>query len=189
MHRSSRPRTGRALWAESPGQQLALSAVPDGDSVFVSNARVVNLVRRSRGGEVRLRIGADIGWASKCGERIIGSQSKNGTERTVWLDSDGRIGGTLADDTVSPRCSSDGRTMFWTVLGQTPGVQRCDGTNCRTLFKGDAALLSLSPDDKRLAFLTRTESRARHTLDPDRRSGWGPRGLRRRHGMRSGLVE
>ena len=136
------------------GQRLLYPLFLDRDLVFVSNARVVNLVRRSGGGEVRLRIGADINWASKCGERIIATQATNGTQRTVWLDSDGRIDGTLADGTVCPRCSSDGRTMFWTTVGKTPAIQRCDGTSCRTLFNGEAQVLSLSPDDRRLAFLT-----------------------------------
>ena len=123
-------------------------------SVFVSNTRIVNLVRRSGGGEVRVRVGADLSWASGCGERIIATQAKNGRDRTIWLDSNGRVGDTLAEGADSPRCSSDGRTMFWATSGQTPTVQRCDGTGCRTLFEGEASMLSLSPDDKRLAFLT-----------------------------------
>ena len=43
--------------------------------------------------------------------------------------------------------------MFWATIGPTTALQRCDGTGCRTLFKGDAGTLSLSPDDRRLAFL------------------------------------
>jgi hypothetical protein len=136
------------------GQALHYPLFLDGDAVFVSNARVVNLVRRSGAAEVRVRVGADISWASRCGERIIASQVKNGTERTIWIGPEGTVGGTLADGTNSPRCSLDGRTMFWATYGQTPSVQRCADGGCRTLFKGEAGMLSLSPDDRRLAFLT-----------------------------------
>ena len=142
------------LVGEIRDQSLHLPLFLDGSAVFVSNKRIVNLVRRSGGREVRNRVGADISWASSCSARIIATQVRNGTETTVWLGPDGRVGGTLADGTSSPRCSSDGRTMFWAALGQTPTLQRCDGTGCRTLFKGEAGTLSLSPDDRRLAFLT-----------------------------------
>ena len=144
---------GRVV-GEIRGQSLHFSLFLDGCSVFVSKTTIGTLVRRAGGREVRTRLGADINWASSCGARIIATQVRNGTERTVWLDPDGRVGGTLADATSSPRCSSDGRTMFWAALGQTPTLQRCDGTHCRTLFNGEAGTLSLSPDDRRLAFLT-----------------------------------
>ncbi|HTB56944.1 MAG TPA: serine/threonine-protein kinase [Polyangia bacterium] len=136
------------------GQSMHYPLFFEGVSVFVSSALVANLVRRSGGVDVRVRVGADLSWASRCGERIIASQAKDGTERTIWIDAEGRFGGTLADGTNSPRCSSNGRTMFWASIGQTPGVQRCDDAGCRTLFKGEAHTLALSPDDKRLAFLT-----------------------------------
>ena len=123
-------------------------------SVFVSNTRIVSLVRRSGGGEVRVRLGDDIIAVSGCGERIIATQAKNGRDRTIWLDANGGVGDTLAEGADSPRCSSDGRTMFWATTGQTPTVQRCDGAVCRALFKGEAGMLSLSPDDRRLAFMT-----------------------------------
>ena len=139
---------------EIRGQSLHYPQFLDGYSAFVSNTRIVNLARRVGGVEVRTRLATDISWASRCGARIIATQGKNGIDRTVWLDPDGRVGETLADGTDYPRCSSDGRTMFWTTLGQTPALQRCDGTGCRALFKGDAGMLSLSPDDRRVAFLT-----------------------------------
>jgi hypothetical protein len=139
---------------EIRGQSLHYPQFLDGHSVFVSTSRIVTLVRRSGGGEVRTPVGADIAEASKCGARIIATQGKNGTERTIWLDSNGRVGDTLAENTDYPRCSSDGRTMFWVTAGQTPTVQRCDGAGCRPLFKGQAGVLSLSPDDSRLAFMT-----------------------------------
>ena len=44
--------------------------------------------------------------------------------------------------------------MFWATVGQKPTVQRCDAAGCRVLFKGEAGMLSLSPDDRRLSFMT-----------------------------------
>jgi hypothetical protein len=139
---------------EIRGQIVQYPLFLEQSAVFVSSARVVDLVRRSADGEVRVRVGDDIVTASACGARIIATQERNGKDRTVWLDASGRVGDTLAEETDSPRCSSDGRTMFWATAGQTPTIQQCDGTGCRALFKGVAALLSLSPDDSRLAFMT-----------------------------------
>jgi hypothetical protein len=126
----------------------------DRDAVFTSSTRTVSLVRRSGGAEVRAHVVPDIIWASKCGERIIATQVKDGVPRTIWLGSDGKVAGMLEDNTISPRCSSDGRTMFWGNMRQPMALQRCDESGCRTLFKGDTGTLSLSPDDRRLAFLT-----------------------------------
>ena len=139
---------------EIRGQIVQYPLFLEGDAVFVSNARVANLVRRSREGEVRVRVGDDINTASPCGERIIATQEKNGADRTVWLDGGGRVGETLAENSNSPRCSADGQTMFWATVGQTPTVQRCDGAGCRALFQGEASMLSLSPGGDRLAFMT-----------------------------------
>ena len=139
--------------------------------------------------EVRVRVGADISWASRCGERSLRRKGRtesagpSGSTRTAGSAGPWRTARTY------PRCSSDGRTMFWTTPGPAPALQRCDGTGCRTLFKGDAGMLSLSPDDRRVAFLTEAESRACHPLGRDRRSGRGARGHGRRYGVQSGLVE
>ena len=124
------------------------------DAVFASNERTASLIRRSGGAEVDVHIDPDIIWASACGQRMIATQVKNGVTRTVWIDSDGSVGGTLADNTMYPRCSSDGRFMVWEKMGQPMTLQRCDQGGCSTLFKGAAGTLSLSPDDRRLAFLT-----------------------------------
>jgi Protein kinase domain len=136
------------------GQALQYLLFLDRDAVFTSSERSASLIRHSGGAEVRVHVGSDIIWASTCGQRIIASQVKNGVARTIWLDSDGRVGGTLADNTMYPRCSSDGRFMFWENMSQPMALQRCDDSGCRTLFKGEAGTLSLSPDDRRLAFLT-----------------------------------
>ena len=43
--------------------------------------------------------------------------------------------------------------MFWEHLGPSMALERCDASGCGTLFKGNAGTLSVSPDDRRLAFL------------------------------------
>src|SRR6185437_391736 len=53
-----------------------------------------------------------------------------------------------------PACSSDGSIIFFGSLGEHPGVERCDGNGCRTIFTGPAGALAISPDDKRLAFMS-----------------------------------
>jgi serine/threonine protein kinase len=123
------------------------------DAAFVSSRRSPSLVRRSGSAEVRVQVASDIVWASRCGQRIIATQVTNGLPRTIWLDSSGKPAGTLAENTTSPRCSSDGRAMFWESLGHSMSLQRCDASGCGTLFDGNAGTLSISPDDRRLAFL------------------------------------
>src|SRR6185312_12454664 len=39
-------------------------------------------------------------------------------------------------------------------LGEHPGVERCDRAGCRMIFSGPVGTISVSPDDKRLAFTT-----------------------------------
>jgi len=137
-----------------PGQIPQYLTFLDGNAVFASLTKTVTLVRRSGGAEVRLHVVPDIVWASICGQRIIATRVKSGVPEAVWIDSDGKVAGVLADNTMSPRCSSDGRTMFWENMGQPRALQRCDESGCRTLFNGDAGALSLSPHDRRLAFET-----------------------------------
>jgi hypothetical protein len=136
-----------------PGQILQYLLFLGRDAAFVSSGRLSSLVRRSGGVEVRVQVGSDIISASRCGQKIIATQVGNGVARTIWLDPSGRPAGTVADNTTSPRCSSDGRTVFWQTMEAPIALQRCNGSGCTTLYKGNAGTLSISPDDRRLAFL------------------------------------
>ena len=140
---------------EVPGQSLRMSVFVEGGVVILSSARRESLILRSGTTDARLPIGDDIGWASRCGDRIIATEVKNALLRTVWLDSKGRVGDSFpnGDRTMTPTCSSDGALIFLSTIGPNSGVRRCDRAGCRQIFEGDSGWLALSPDDSRLAFL------------------------------------
>ncbi len=88
--------------------------------MFVSSAVTSHLTFHPRGREtIRVPVGSDIVWASRCGDKVVASQAKDLVLTTVWLDSEGKIDGALREGgrTITPRCSSDGRTVFWGTTG------------------------------------------------------------------------
>ena len=145
---------GRLL-GEIRGQSLRAPVFVEQGAAFLSIESKETMVLRSGETEARVPIGNEIGWASRCGDRIIASETKDGKVRTVWLDAKGRIDGSFpdSDGTVTPTCSSDGRLTFFATFGPQPGVRRCDGAGCRRIFEGSSGWLTLSPDDRRLAFV------------------------------------
>ncbi len=140
---------------EIPGQSFRTPLFLEQGAAFVSSARSEYLVVRSGKTESRVPVGDEIIWASRCGDRIIATESKKGTARTVWLDRTGKVDDTLADSerTLTPTCSSDGALMFMGTFGPKSGLRRCDQGGCRQIFEGSTRWAAVSPDDSRLAFL------------------------------------
>jgi hypothetical protein len=121
--------------------------------------QITTLVVRSPEQMVRrTRVAESLSNASKCGTRIIATEFKDSASRDVWLDSRGRVVGPVASDegalSLFPRCSSDGGVRYYASYVTSPGIRRCDVRGCRTIFTLPAGALALSPDDKRLAFIT-----------------------------------
>jgi hypothetical protein len=141
---------------EVRGQSLRTPVFVEHGTAFLSIASKGNMILRRGKTEDRVPVGNDIGWASRCGDRIIATESKSGKVRTVWLDPKGRIVDSFpdGDGTVTPTCSSDGRLTFLATLGPKPEVRRCDRAGCRRIFEGNSGWLTLSSDDRRLAFLS-----------------------------------
>jgi len=137
------------------GQSLRTPVFVEPGVAFLSNVRNESLIFRLGTTDARVPVASEIGWASRCGDRTIATAEKNGEDRTVWLDSRGRIDDSFADGdgSVTPTCSSDGQLIFLATMGPKPEVRRCDRAGCRRIFEGNSESLALSPDDRRLAFL------------------------------------
>jgi hypothetical protein len=57
----------------------------------------------------------------------------------------------------SPVCTSDGKTLLYVDEEHQGQLTACDTAGCRTLLKGGViGALAMSPDDRRLLFLTST---------------------------------
>jgi hypothetical protein len=152
------PSKGRArLLGAVPGQSLRHARFVDDGMVMTSVRRTSVLVSRLPGQPRRdVPVGDDIWQASLCGSRIIGTQIDSGGSRTVWLDAGGRVAGYVREGRTDsyPRCTTDGKVMFYVVYGQTPEIRRCDAQGCRTISTGASMMTALSPDDRRLAFVS-----------------------------------
>ena len=137
------------------GQSLRTPVFIEDGVAMLSSARSEQLVARFGKTDLRVPVGNDITWASRCGDRIIATQTKNGPGRTVWLDAKGTVEGSFIDGdrTMTPTCSSDGALIFLATFGPKSGLRRCDRAGCRQIFEGSAGWLALSPDDRRLAFM------------------------------------
>src|SRR6185312_16392835 len=130
--------------------------VEDGMALYTVD-RTSTLVIHSKGATPRrVPTSRDIVVASSCGDRIIAAEYKAGQFDVVWLDDQGRIVGSVTRSGVGhyPTCNSDGSIIFYGSLGEHPGVERCDRAGCRMIFSGPVGTISVSPDDKRLAFTT-----------------------------------
>ncbi|HVV50674.1 MAG TPA: serine/threonine-protein kinase [Polyangia bacterium] len=141
-----------------PGQSIGIPLSVEGGLGFVSAKRLATLVLRAAGQEPRrLPVGDEMVWASACGSRIIGEKYLGDfLSRIVWLDALGKVGGVIGPNGLRryPRCSSDGNVIFYGVLGKNPGILRCESSVCRMIYSGRAVLPALSPNDRRLAFLS-----------------------------------
>jgi len=133
-----------------------------GQSLFVEDGMVVDtvawttmLVFRSPGAAPRrVPTRSDVLIASRCGDRIIAATYHGRKADIVWLDEQGRIVARVTEygSGSYPACSSDGSVIFYGSLADQPGIERCDRGGCRMIFAGPTGWLSISPDDKRLAF-------------------------------------
>ncbi|HLK88763.1 MAG TPA: serine/threonine-protein kinase [Polyangia bacterium] len=152
------PARGRArLVGAVPGQSLRHARFVDDGMVLTSVRRTSVLVSRLPGQPRRdIPVAEDVWQASLCGTRLVGTQLDSRGSRTVWLDAEGRVVGHLRESLTDnyPRCSSDGKVMFYSSYGAAPGIRRCDAQGCRTISTGASVLTALSPDDRRLAFVT-----------------------------------
>ncbi len=141
------------------GQSLRYPLFVDDDAVFVSSTRTTSLILRSRNDVVtKVPVADDVVWASACGQRIVAIKARSARTEPVWMDATGKTIGSVesvrpGDVAVSPLCSPDGRTMFYSALGQSQEVRRCDGAGCRVIVRGEASELALSGDGRRLAFV------------------------------------
>jgi hypothetical protein len=139
-------------------QSLRHPKLLEGGLALDSVERIATLVVRSSDQRTRrTRVADDLLIASKCGARIIGTQHRDAAERNVWVDASGRVVGPVESDhaiTSFPRCSFDGNIQYYASYGDSPGISRCDVRGCRTIFTPPAGGLALSPDDRRLAFIT-----------------------------------
>ncbi len=124
----------------------------EGGLVFVSVSRTASMVLRTGAGTRRLPLPADVRAPSLCGDRLVAKRVVNLAAGIVWLDMEGKEIGRVAGDerTMNPKCSGDGRLLFYAVFGE--GLKRCRGTDCEMIFRGDLNGFVLSPDDSRIAF-------------------------------------
>ena len=122
------------------GQSLRTPVFLQDGVAILSSARSEQLIARFGKTDLRVPVGNDITWASRCGDRIIATETKNGPGRTVWLDSKGTIEGSFIDGerTMTPTCSSDGTLIFLATFGPKSGLRRCDRAGCRQIFEGSA---------------------------------------------------
>ncbi|HVV50675.1 MAG TPA: serine/threonine-protein kinase [Polyangia bacterium] len=138
------------------GQSLRHLVFIEEGMAFVSRVLLIRLNVRSPSGQIvsTAPLSPDILWVSQCGDRIIATERTGALGRTVWLGNDYRTVSPVekGDFTVAPRCSSDGRVIFWSRFQGNAGLERCQGGRCRTLVPGLTTLTALSPDEKRLAF-------------------------------------
>ncbi len=148
------PGEGRARFVGSIKDQIARHPMLVEGGLVLTSARLTpTLVFRSPG-EKTQRVPADPGlsFASACGRGIIGMRW--GSIAAVWVASDGTIIGDVGDAQRFgyPRCSADGKVVFH--ASPSDGIVRCEGSSCRSLLKVSATELSLSPDERRVAFVT-----------------------------------
>jgi hypothetical protein len=140
------------------GQWLRHLKLLDDGLAFVSVTEANMLVLRTPDRPVlRTRLSEDVMMASKCGEKIIGMQFGKTGARVVWLDAKGNVLGTAVNGSTAgsyPRCSRDGSVQYFASISDPAGVWRCDAQGCRSIASLPTGKLALSPDDKRLAFIT-----------------------------------
>ncbi len=91
---------------------------------------------------------------SACGDRWIGTQIGEYVG-LVWLDRSGKLLGRVAFGRAGriPRCSVDGRTVYFVELSPHPVLVRCEDGQCREIYGAFVNGFDLSPDGQRIVFL------------------------------------
>ncbi|HVZ88134.1 MAG TPA: serine/threonine-protein kinase [Polyangia bacterium] len=105
----------------------------------------------------RVPLAADIRWAIPCGDKIVAALESGSAPTLVWLGRRGEVGESLGEvgmGVAGAECSADGKTTFFSVVGDHPGIRRCDQQGCRLIFSGVAYEIALSRDERRLAFVS-----------------------------------
>jgi hypothetical protein len=135
-------------------------AVADG-LVFVSIKRVGSLLTRGADGRwSKALIDPSIWAVGICGKGIVATRSTGVSSVIVRLDPHGKIIRQLTAGPldVSPACSADGKTLFYVAFGEQAGfngtINICEATGCRPLLRDSGMDLAISPNDRRIAFLS-----------------------------------
>jgi serine/threonine protein kinase len=124
----------------------------EGGMAFISVSRTASAILH-RGAETRrVALPPDVRGPSLCGDRLVAQRIANTRGGIIWLDLEGKEIGNFqsGDRSFNPRCSRDGRVLFYGVFGQ--GMKRCRGGECDLIFRGDLNGFVVSPDDNRIAF-------------------------------------
>ena len=131
---------------------------PVADGLLFASVRFANdIALRTRYGALRqITWDGDFWEPQACGQDIVAIKATNGTMVVVRLDRHGRIVGQLTTGPSDgwPACSADGRDLYYVDYTPQGGVKRCGPSGCRTLLQDRAFGLTVSPDDKRLGFVT-----------------------------------
>jgi serine/threonine protein kinase len=106
----------------------------------------------------RWRAEYDVHSASRCGADIVVCAAKRDRMAIERRDVDGRLIAALTTGPwdTDPRCSPDGKILFYLQQAGGPAVVRCDEAGCRPIIRRQGMSLSVSPDGKRLALVSTT---------------------------------
>jgi len=138
------------------GQSLR-SPTPFGEWMsFVSTRFDFRLAVRQRDGSFEQIPGGGIISASPCGNDLIVDRRTDGGVVIETLDRSGRFIQRVSDGPISgfASCSPDGRVKYFTEGAAPTVVKRCADKTCRVLAEKAIYGVAVSPDGKRLAFVT-----------------------------------
>jgi len=114
-------------------------------------------MRKANGTLVNVTKSGRIRDANRCGKDLIVSRELD-AEKTVIerIDSSGRYIERLSDGPAdwSPACTDDGKVWYFRALLPQANVRRCDRDGCREILQGFGLGLSVSPDGRRLVFVS-----------------------------------
>jgi hypothetical protein len=141
-----------------PGQLLRYPSVTKEGLLLASLRYASDIWRRDPHGALQqVTHSGDIEQLAPCGRNLIAARMDAGGRSTsvVVLDKQGRVLRELSTHHTdfSLGCSADGNQWF-TVRGDAPnGLYRCNDRGCDRLMSEDIAVLVVSPDGERLAFI------------------------------------
>jgi hypothetical protein len=141
-----------------PGQMLRYPTRITSGLAFISILTSSDLWgRRPNGTFANLTKNGRIRDANRCGQDLVVSREVD-PEKTIIerIDSAGRHIEQLSDGPAdwSPACADGGKVWYFRQHLPQAGLKRCDRSGCREIFQGFAIGLSVSPDGRRLAFVT-----------------------------------
>jgi hypothetical protein len=126
---------------------------------FLGVAKKIVLTQvASNGRTIKTPIAPEITSAARCGRGVLATRSFENTMSIVRLDGKGQVAETIVSDGMAgyPMCSADGRSLYYIVLSDKPGIRRCDGKECRQIVAGMVGAHTLSPDGSRVAYIRAT---------------------------------